>query len=107
MLAIGVAACADDDASRPARLSGVEAAAGPEGAEEAGGAPKEAVEEAPGGEGGSPAGRVDPGEAHERPFETMTSSVPAALHFRSPCLDAAIYPCSATRKGPESGHQHS
>lgn len=55
MLAIGVAACADDDASEPARLSGVEEAARPAGAEETGGAPKEAVEEAPGGEGGSPA----------------------------------------------------
>ncbi len=55
MLAIGVAACADDDASKPARLSGVETAARPEGAEETGGAPKEAVEEAPSGEGGSPA----------------------------------------------------
>ena len=55
MLAIGVAACADDDASEPAKLSDVEAAARPEGAEETGGAPKEAVEEAPGGEGGSPA----------------------------------------------------
>ncbi len=55
MLAIGVAACADDDASEPATLSGVEAAARPEGAEETGGAPKEAVEEAPAGEGGSPA----------------------------------------------------
>ena len=55
MLAIGVAACADDDASEPARLSGVEAAVRPEGAEETGGAPKEAVEEAPGGEAGPPA----------------------------------------------------
>ncbi len=55
MLAIGVAACADDDASEPAKLSDVEAAARPEGAEEIGEAPKEAVEEAPGGEGGSPA----------------------------------------------------
>ncbi len=55
MLAIGVAACADDDASEPARLSGVEAAARLEGAEETGGAPIDAVEEAPGGEGGSPA----------------------------------------------------
>ncbi len=55
MLAIGVAACADDDASEPATLSGVEAVARPEGAEETGGAPKEAVEEAPGGEAGPPA----------------------------------------------------
>jgi hypothetical protein len=55
MLAIGVAACADDDASEPATLFGVEAAAPPEGAEETGEAPKEAMEEAPGGEGGSPA----------------------------------------------------
>ena len=55
MLAIGVAACADNDASEPAKLSGVETAARPEGAEETGGAPKEAVEEAPGGEGGPPA----------------------------------------------------
>ena len=55
MLAVGVAACADDDASEPAKLSGVEAAARPEGAEETGEAPKEAVEEAPGGEAGLPA----------------------------------------------------
>ncbi len=55
MLAISVAACADDDTSEPAKLSGVEAAARPEGAEETGEAPKEAVEEAPGGEAGPPA----------------------------------------------------
>ncbi len=55
MLAVGVAACADDDASEPAKLSGVEAVAPPEGAEETGGAPKEAVGEAPGGEAGSAA----------------------------------------------------
>ena len=55
MLAVGVAACADDDASEPAKLSGVESAARPEGAEETGEAPKEAVEEAPGGEAGLPA----------------------------------------------------
>jgi len=55
MLVVGVAACADDDASEPAKLSAVEAAARPEGAEETGEAPKEAVEEAPGGEAGPPA----------------------------------------------------
>ncbi len=54
-LAVGVAACADDDASEPAKLFGVEAAARPEGAEETGEAPKEAVEEAPSGEAGPPA----------------------------------------------------
>ena len=55
MLAVGVAACADDDASQPAKLSGVDAAARPEGAEETGAAPQEAVEEAPGGKAGPPA----------------------------------------------------
>ncbi len=55
MLAIGVAACADDDASEPATLSGVEAVARPEGAEETGGAPKEAAEETPWFEASPPA----------------------------------------------------
>ena len=55
MLATNVAACADDYASEPTKLSGVEAVAPAEGAEEIGGAPKEAVEESPGSEGGSAA----------------------------------------------------
>ncbi len=55
MLAVGVVACADDDASEPTKLSDVEAAARPEVAEETGEAPKEAVEEAPSGEAGPPA----------------------------------------------------
>ena len=59
MLAIGVAACADDDASEPARLSGVEEAARPEAAEETGGGPPEEAGETPAGAGRPPTAAAD------------------------------------------------
>ncbi len=55
MLAIGVAACADDDASAPGELPSAEPAAPSEGAEGPAEAPKEAAEETPGFETGPPA----------------------------------------------------
>ncbi len=56
MLAIGVAACADDDASAPGELLSAEPAAPSfEGAEGPAEAPKAAAEEIPGFEAGPPA----------------------------------------------------
>ncbi len=60
MLAVGVAACADDDASEPATLSGVEAVAPPEAAE----GPAEPAKESPDGSG-PPA--AEPEEEEEAP----------------------------------------
>ncbi|MBW2362216.1 MAG: hypothetical protein JRG84_15035 [Deltaproteobacteria bacterium] len=73
MLAINVAACADDDASEPTQLSGVEAVAPAEGAEEIGGAPEEAVEKSPGSEAGAAA---EP--AKESPDEPEEEEAPEA-----------------------------
>ncbi len=55
MLAIGVAACADDDASAPSELPSAEPAAPSEWGEGPAEAPKAAAEEIPGFEAGPPA----------------------------------------------------